>query len=137
MRGETKGDDDRVTRQHFFRACHHFGAATATLIGRAHLGFHQLDACDFACGIGFNGHGLGIEFELHAFFFGILKLFARAWHVVGIAAVSADDFGGFLADGCAHTVHGSVTTTQHHHAFALHGHKVAVVVAHQVFGIAD
>ena len=137
-RTETEGDDHRIGRQDLLGTGNRLGTATTSGIGLAQAGFHHLDA--FHPVFANDGDGLAVEQELHALFLGVLHFLARARHVGGIAAVGAGHALGALANGGAVAVHGGVTSTQDHHALALHVDEigrilleaqVAVDVGHQ------
>ena len=144
MRGEAEGHNHGIAGNHFFAAGNDFGAAAALCIRLAHLGFHNAQAGHFALGIGlhrhrlgFDGHGLSVELKSHALFLRVGEFFAAAGHIGGIAAVNASHFGGILAHGSAHAIHGGVAAAEHHHALAGHAHEIGAVETEQVLGVAD
>ena len=115
---ETEGDDHGVGRDDLFRTRNRLGTATATGIRLAETGLDHFHA--FHLVLANDGDGLAVVEELHAFFLGVLHLFARTGHVLFVTAVGAGHGLGTLTDRGAVAVHGGVTTAEHHDLLALH-----------------
>jgi len=117
-RAEAEGDDHGVGRQDLFGAWDRLGATTATGIRLTQAGLDNLHAFDLV--LADDGDGLAVVEELHAFFLGVLHLFARTRHVGFVTAIGAGHRLGALADRRAVAVHRGVATAEHHHLLALH-----------------
>src|SRR5690606_15366388 len=111
-----------VGRQDFFGTRNHFRAAAAVFIRLTHLGGHHFHAFDFAVADTFDR--LTVKQALHTFLTGIHHFARGARHVGFVAAVRTGHAVGTLTDRSTVTVHGGITTTQHHHFFTRHADEI-------------
>src|SRR5690606_27550019 len=100
----------------------HFRAATAVFIRLTHLGGHHFAAFNLAVANNFDR--LTVKQELYTFLSCIHHFALVARHVGFVAAVSTGHAAGTLTDGGTVTVHGGITTTQHHHFFTRHADEI-------------